>query len=303
MQIDFLGMHAFLCIVERGGFLQAATQLNLSPAAVSHRIRKLEDGLGTQLLTRTTREVTLTEAGRALLPGIRAAVRELEKSCEALRRHHSAARSWLAFACLPTLASSQLPAPLRRFAGLFPDVSVRVFDDPVSEMTEYVESGVAAFGISVPESHHAGLEVDVFAEEPFLLACPETHPLAARGVARWDDLLDEVLIRISLPVGNSSIIDDALGERRARFRWGYEAQRTVLALDLVAARLGVTVVPALAVGPMPGVVAVPLTEPAITRRLAVVTRRGAQLAPPAQTLCDMVVDGIRTNLGAGFPAG
>jgi DNA-binding transcriptional LysR family regulator len=43
MQIDFLGMHAFLSVVEQGGFVQAATHLNLSQAAVSHRIRKLEE--------------------------------------------------------------------------------------------------------------------------------------------------------------------------------------------------------------------------------------------------------------------
>ena len=94
MQIDFLGMHAFLSVVEQGGFVQAATHLNLSQAAVSHRIRKLEEGVGVRLLARTTREVTLTDAGRALLPSVRSAVRELEKSSDTLRQYAATAPKW-----------------------------------------------------------------------------------------------------------------------------------------------------------------------------------------------------------------
>ena len=193
MQIDFLGMQAFLCIAEHGGFLQAAAHLNLSQTAVSHRIRKLEDSLGMKLLTRTTREVTLTDAGRALLPGVRNAVRELEKSYETLRRHSQLAPTWLAFGCLPTLAALLLSPALRRFGREHPEVAVRVFDDTVNEIAEHVESGVAAFGISIATAHRPGLSADVFAEEPFVLVCPAGHHLAGRPTVHWDDLTDEML--------------------------------------------------------------------------------------------------------------
>ncbi len=296
MQIDFLGMQAFLSIVEHGGFLPAAAHLNLSQTAISHRIRKLEDSLGMKLLTRTTREVTLTDAGRALLPGVRNAVRELEKSYEAMRQHSQVAPSWLAFGCLPTLASPHLASALCRFTGSYPDMAVRVFDDTVNEIVEHVESEAAAFGISIAAPRRSSLIEEVFAQEPFLLVCPQGHRLASRKAVYWDDLRTEVLIRISLPAGNAATIDDALGERRTCFRWGYEAQRTALALDFVAAGLGVTIVPALSVGASAGLVALPLLEPAITRRLTLVTRRGAELSPAAQILRDMVIEEIRSKL-------
>ena len=50
MHIDFLGIQAFLAIVETGSFQLAATQLNLSQTAVSHRMRKLEEALGVRLI-------------------------------------------------------------------------------------------------------------------------------------------------------------------------------------------------------------------------------------------------------------
>jgi DNA-binding transcriptional LysR family regulator len=298
MQIDFLGMQAFLAIVEYGGFQQAAAHLNLSQTAISHRIRKLEDSLGMTLLTRTTRSVTLTDAGRALLPRVRGAIRELELSYDTLRQYHDTAPQWLAFACLPTLAVHHISPVLRRFAEAYPGLAVRVFDTSIGEIAELVESGAAAFGISVPASSYLNLDVEPFADEPFVLVCPTGHPLAHEKAVGWDQLSGEALIRISLPAGNSTTIDDALGERRSRFNWAYEVQRTGVALDFVLAGLGLTVVPSLSVATSDAIIARPLIEPAITRRLAVVTRPGATLPPPARALRDMLMDELRTSAAA-----
>ncbi len=68
MRIDFPGLPAFVAIAERGSFRHAAAHLNLSQTALSHRVRKVEGDLGVKLLPRTTREVSLTQAGLALLP-------------------------------------------------------------------------------------------------------------------------------------------------------------------------------------------------------------------------------------------
>src|ERR671912_30843 len=79
MRIDFLGLHAFVAIAERGSFQNAAAHLNLSQTALSHRIRKLEEDLGVKLLSRTTREVSLTQAGLNLLPKVKDTIEMLIK--------------------------------------------------------------------------------------------------------------------------------------------------------------------------------------------------------------------------------
>src|SRR5215813_609530 len=86
MRIDFLGLQAFLSIAQRGSFQRAAAHLNLSQAALSHRMRKFETDLGVRLLTRTTRQVTLSPAGLELLPKARRMLEEMEESLEALRQ-------------------------------------------------------------------------------------------------------------------------------------------------------------------------------------------------------------------------
>ena len=67
MRVDYLGLEAFVAIAEYGSFQRAARALNLSQAALSHRLRKVEEDLGAALLTRTSREVSLTPTGQGLL--------------------------------------------------------------------------------------------------------------------------------------------------------------------------------------------------------------------------------------------
>jgi DNA-binding transcriptional LysR family regulator len=298
MQIDFLGMQAFLTIVENGGFQPAALRLNLSQTAISHRLRKLEESLGVRLIARTSRELTLTDAGRALLPRVRTAIRELEASYETLRQHRTTAPEWLAFACLPTLGTSHIPPILKRFAQSYPQTAVRMFDASIGEIAELVESESAAFGISVNVPSRLSLSIEKFAREPFALVCPTGHPLIQRGVTRWADLIDETLIRISLHAGNSTTIDEALGNQRSQFRWTYETQHTGAAIDFVRHGLGLTIVPCLAATSYPGVVALPLVEPEITRCLASVMRPETVLMPAADALRSMIMEDIEERLTA-----
>src|SRR6185312_4065984 len=102
-------------IAERGSFQRAASHLNPSQTAISHRMRKLEDELGLKLFARTTREVTLTRAGIEFLPKAQKALAELEQSFDELKQQGAKRRERLDIACLPVFAVKYLPPILRRF--------------------------------------------------------------------------------------------------------------------------------------------------------------------------------------------
>lgn len=298
-QIDFLGIQAFLAIVETGSFQLAAAQLNLSQTAISHRMRKLEESLGVRLVVRTTREVTLTDAGRALLPRARSAVRELASSCDTVRKHGQHANDWLTIACLPTVAIGILTPLLLACRRKWPDTPVRVFDSSVLEIAELVASRTAAFGISVLQTGRPELAVERVIDEPFVLVCPETHPLAGAGRATWRQLEDESLIRISLPSGNSMTIDDALGSRRDTLRWRYEAQHNGMALEMVRGGLGLTIVPKLSVAEGNGIRILEIADPPVARSLCVLTRRDVLPGPADAWVRDRAVQLLRDSLRAG----
>lgn len=291
MRIDFLGLHAFVAIAERGSFQQAAGHLNLSQTALSHRIRKLEEDLGVKLLSRTTREVSLTQAGLKLLPKVKDIIESLTLSLDELRGEGRSRQETLSIGCLPTIASGRLPVALRRFHERHPHVTVRIYDNSASEISELVQNGTVEFAITLVASHRWDFDMEMLIKDPFCLICPEDHPLASQPSVSWSDLTDEPLIRVSQQTGNRRVIDDALGSRRETLNWRFEVQHLQTAISLAAVGVALTVVPKLALDSVDGtgLKLVPLRNPSISRQLGIVSRRGTPLSPLADELRKIVV--------------
>jgi DNA-binding transcriptional LysR family regulator len=286
MRIDFLGLHAFVAIAERGSFQNAAAHLNLSQTALSHRIRKLEEDLGVKLLSRTTREVSLTQAGLNLLPKVKETIESLAVSLDQLRHEGRSRQETLSIGCLPTIASGRLPRALQRFQERHPNVAVRIYDNSASEISDLVQSGTVEFGITLVASHRWDFEIEMLIKDPFTLVCSEEHPLASQPSVSWSDLSGEPLIRVSQQTGNRMIIDDALGSRREALNWRFEVQHLQTAIALAAAGVALTVVPRMALDVVGkrGLKLVPLRNPSIARQIGIVSRRGAPLSPMADEL-------------------
>ena len=299
MRIDFLGLEAFVAIAERGSFNRAAAHLNLSQTALSHRMKKLEDDLGVRLLTRTTRQVTLTPAGLELLPRAQAVMADLTSSFVALRERGRERLERIAIGCLPTIAVAYLPDVLDAFRRVHPKVGVRVYDNSATEIAEHVQAGRAEFGLTIVAANRWDLEIRPLMKEPFVLVCPERHPFARKTAVNWQALEGEPLVRIAPQTGNRVLIDDALGSRRENLDWRYEVQHVATAVAMARAGIGLTIVPQLALGVVDpsGIAAVPLRNPGVTRTLGIVAKRGIPPSQPAATLLDLIVSALRSAAG------
>lgn len=291
MHIDFLGLHAFVAIAERGSFQRAAAYLNLSQTALSHRIRKLEEDLGVKLLSRTTREVSLTQAGQKLLPKVKEMIESLAISLDELRREAPNRQETLSVGCLPSVASGRLPEVLHRFQSRNPDVMLRIYDNSATEISELVRAGTISFGITFVSSHRSDFNIEPLMKDPFTLVCPKDHPLASQSVVSWSDLVKEPLIRVSQQTGNRMTIDDELGNRRENFIWRYEVQHVQTAVAMVRAGVALTVIPRLAVSSNDerGLQLVRVRNPSINRQLGIVSLRTVPLTPLADELRKLIV--------------
>lgn len=297
MRVDYLGLEAFVAIAEYGSFQRAARALNLSQAALSHRLRKVEEDLGAALLTRTSREVSLTPTGQGLLPDARSLLKSLQDTYESVREGARRQSRRCTIACLPSIAHSVLPEVLVELAAAQPDNDFEVLDVPVTTIAETVRRGEAEFGVTVVSAELTDLRVRPLVDEDYRLFLRGDHALARRGRARLTDIESARMVRIATQTKNRQLLDVAFGELGDRLHWHVEVQSTALALRLVAAGMAMTILPVSALSMAPGlVVAIPVEDVQLRRTIGVVTRRGV---PPSDNAAGLLAR-IETALVARF---
>ena len=149
-QLD--GLVQFVAVAELGGFSAAAKRLAVSPSAVSQAVRGLEQRMGTALLHRTTRSVSLTEAGAAYLERIRPVLRELDAAEDAVGELGRRPRGTLRLNALRGAYMMVVQPLLGRFLAAYPDVNLEVVID--SGVADVVREGFDAgirFGHAVQQ--------------------------------------------------------------------------------------------------------------------------------------------------------
>ncbi|MEU1459230.1 LysR family transcriptional regulator [Streptomyces sp. NPDC005727] len=258
----------FVAVAEELHFTRAAERLYVSQPALSKQIRSLEGRLGAELLRRDRHGVALTAAGEALLPHARRVLAALAEGTAAVEAAKAAHSSTLVVGMSTSPGrGGMLPAIRSRFTAAHPRATTRLrqvsWDDPTAGLADG-SADVAFVWLPLPgEERYAWT---VLAEEPRLVALPDTHPLAARGGIDFADLLDEPFLALPKSAGPLRDYWLALDARAGRApRVGaeiagaeetYEALVSGLGICLVAAgnaplitREGVTTRPVRGIGP------------------------------------------------------
>ena len=292
MNINFelSDLRAFVAVAELGSFRAAADSLPLSQPALSRRVEKLENALGSRLFDRTTRRVTLTSVGRHFWPRARSLLDGLENSLLGIREFASTRTGEVTVACVASAVYYFLPRVVRRYHEQYPGIRVRILDEGSNDVLSSVLRGDADFGVDFVGTQEPEIDFQPVLREPFVAACRRDHPLARRRKVTWSELSDYDYMTVSRSSGNRLLIDAALANNARRPRWFYEVRHVSTLLGLVEAGLGVAAVPRLAMPEAghPTLASLPLIEPSITRTLGLVRRRGRSLSPAAQQLYALI---------------
>jgi len=149
MNLSLKQLKVFLGVANASSFTKTAQSMHLSQAALSAIIRELETQLQCRLLERTTRTVSLTEAGRVFYPTAMKIVETLEKSVIELNELGRQKQYSLLLGCTPMIAASLMPPVLARFSQVYPHSQIELVDRAPGELVQMVEEGHldAAFGV------------------------------------------------------------------------------------------------------------------------------------------------------------
>lgn len=140
-------MRVFSRVVDEGSFARAARELNLSPAVVTRLVADLEEHLGSRLINRTTRRLSLTDTGELYLERVRHILTEVEEA-EALATASTAEpRGHLRVLCPPAFAVHQIAKHLPKFRALYPKVSLELsVPGPVESVDENFDISILTEG-------------------------------------------------------------------------------------------------------------------------------------------------------------
>ncbi len=235
----------FLMVAEILHFGRAAEQLHIAQQPLSFQIKHLENELGVKLFERTTRSVTLTPAGEALLTEVRGGLARIERGVELAqliaRGEHG--RLMIGYT-INTLCNVMAPI-IRHFRERNPQIELVLFEltPPALErqlLNEDIDIGiVSSIGMSMP-----GLAHERIYEENGVVALPKNHPLADQAAISLRELAGEPFVMYARGV-HRELFDDIISLcRLAGFSPTIvqEAENEAALISLVAAGLGVALV-------------------------------------------------------------
>jgi len=236
----------FAAVAETCHFGQAAAQLHIAQPALSQAIRQLESELDVTLFTRTTRQVSLTPAGEFLRTEAARVLAAVDDSVRGVRRIGAGRHGLVRLGLTGTASFSHLPGIARVVKRELPEVALEIHADLLTPaQCERLQSGALDLGVLRPPATGEGLTLRTLEVEPLALAIPVDHRLAVEPVVALADLRTEPFVAYS---ARDSAVNEAVLRscRESGFvpRREHEAPSTAVLLALVAAGLGVAVVPA-----------------------------------------------------------
>jgi DNA-binding transcriptional LysR family regulator len=141
---ELADLGAFVIVADQLNFRAAAARLGITPSAVSHSMRALEERLGVRLFNRTTRSVSLTDAGLRLLDEMRPAVNQIASALEGLNRERQRPYGRLRIYATHMAATAVIAPIWNRFLAMYPDVllELRVDDTPADIVSKGYDAGI-----------------------------------------------------------------------------------------------------------------------------------------------------------------
>jgi len=283
-----------------GSFSAAAETLAFTQSAVSQQVAALERATGATLLERSPRGVRLTEAGRALVAHADAILARIEAAEEELAAIANLRGGRLRLASFQSAGATLVPRAVATFHERHPEVELGMVEAEPAEAAERLRAGDIDLALvydseAIPGMLDPELDLTHLLDDAYDVVLPNGHPLTARRRLKLSDLSEEPWIVSGPHDGCRSIYERACAEAGFEPRFAFETDETMAAQALVAAGVGVTLLPRLALTSLhPSVTARPLGAKAPVRRIWVAQLREGFVSPATeamrQVLCDTAGD-------------
>ena len=285
--MDIAALKAFVAVADAGSFSLAAEQLFLTQPAVSKRISALEAELDTRLFDRIGRNISLTQAGRTLLPRARTILLEVEDSIRSLSNLSGVVHGTLRFATSHHIGLHRLPPVLKQFVRRYPQVRLDIRFMDSEEACQAVEHGELELAVvTLPPAPSPALQVDRIWDDPLTIVAARDHLLASRSRPGLADLAQQPAVLPSPNTYTRQIAEQAFAALDLRLDVVMSVNYLETIKMLVSVGIGWGLLPVTMVDRQ--VRALPVKALSLKRQLGTVHHRDRTLSNAARMLCDML---------------
>jgi DNA-binding transcriptional LysR family regulator len=306
--LDVRRMRVLREVAHRGSFSAAAEALSFTQSAVSQHVAALERETGTRLVERGPRGVRLTDAGRALVCHADAILARIDDAEEELAAIAGLREGRLRLASFQSAGATLVPRAVASFRERHPGVELAMIEAEPEPATEHLLAGDIDLALvydyePIRSMLDGELDLTPLLEDPYDVILPEGHRLAGRKALRLADLEEEAWIASSDRNGCRQITQRACQDAGFEPRVAFEADETLAAQALVAAGVGVTLLPRLALATVhPGVVVRPLPPRSMVRRVWAARLAGAYRSPACEAMLQILSNVAEEFEGAELAA-
>jgi DNA-binding transcriptional LysR family regulator len=290
--LDVKRMRILKEVADRGSFSAAAEALSYTQSAVSQQIAALEREARTQLVTRGSRGIRLTEAGEALVRHADAILTRLADAEAELEALAGLRGGRLRLAAFPTVGATLMPLAIANFRQRHPEVELTVKQLEPEDSLPMLKMGELDIALTIEPnatSDAEGLDSTFLLDDPMFAALPVDHPLANKSRVRLKDLKTEAWISTTDACSCGSLVRDHCIRMGFEPRVTFESDDYLAIQGLVAAGVGVALIPTLALTTVrDDIVIRDLGSEAPVRQIAAATLPGAQRSPAARAMLDVL---------------
>lgn len=275
--MELRDLKSFMEVAEHGSFTKAAEHSYLSQPSLSKAVKKLEEEFHVSLFDRSTRHLHLTDAGKIVYRQGQQAFNMLNELPNLLKELTDAKIGEIKIGIPPLIGTLFFPYIARIFNGQFPNVKLVLVELGAKLIEQLVEEENIDVGLIVLPADESVFNVHPFIEDEFVLFIHEEHRLAQYTSVALTDLKDEQFIVFTKDFALHEFVIQTCKEAGFTPSISYESSQWDLIVELVASKLGVTILPKTIFIKQnnPVIKTIPLEDPALLWKIGIVTKKDA----------------------------
>jgi len=286
--MEFHQLRYVCAIADTGSFSRAAERCRVAQPSLSQQVLKLEEDLGAKLFDRLGRSVRLTEAGRAFLPHARSILHQMEAARTGVEDKHTDVRGNVAVGIIPTIAPYLMPQFVAVFSKKYPDAKLRILEETTPVLVESLRNLSIDVAILALPLRHKEFQLYPLRTEPLYAALAKDHPRAGAKSLSLRDLRGEQFVMLRDGHCFRDLTLAACTRAKVNPRVAFESGQFSSLLGMVAAGVGVSLVPEMAVDKAARCSYVRISDAQASRTIVAAVLRGRSFNPVQQAFLDHV---------------